>query len=174
MRRALRAPEIGSKTMTASELQTLKAISNFKSFLFIVPAVTVFAVFYIFPFFYIFKLSLYEWNGLSPTMVFVGLENFKELMGDGIWWSSMWHAAYITIIALTFQNALAFALALACDREIRLKRFYTMVFFIPVVLSEVVVGFIWRWILNPQQQGGEYFGLLNYFLTKIGDRKSVV
>src|SRR3989338_1900218 len=149
-------------------INTSKALSEFKSFLFIAPAVAIFAIFYIFPFFYIFKLSLFEWNGISPTMFFVGLENFKELMGDGIWWSSMWHAAYITIIALTFQNALAFALALACDREIRLKRFYTMVFFIPVVLSEVVVGFIWRWILNPQQQGGEYFGLLNYFLTKIG------
>jgi ABC-type sugar transport system permease subunit len=149
-------------------LNTTKAISEFKSFLFIVPAVAIFAIFYIFPFFYIFKLSLFEWNGISPTMFFVGLDNFKELMKDAIWWSSMWHAAYITIIALTFQNALAFALALACDREIRMKKFYRAIFFIPPVLSEVVVGFIWRWVLNAQQQNGEYFGLLNYFLTKIG------
>ncbi|MCK5178569.1 MAG: sugar ABC transporter permease, partial [Candidatus Omnitrophica bacterium] len=55
-----------------------------------------------------------------------------------------------------------------CDREIRMKRFYRVVFFIPPVLSEIVVGLIWRWILDPQQQGGEYFGLLNLFLTKIG------
>ena len=80
----------------------------------------------------------------------------------------MGHAAYITIIALTFQNALAFALALACDREIRMKNFYRVIFFIPPILSEVVVGFIWRWVLNAQQQGGEHIGLLNYFLTKIG------
>ncbi len=146
-----------------------KVLSNFKSFLFIAPAVTIFSIFYIFPFFYIFKLSLFQWDGIDPTGgIFIGLDNFKELMADGIWWSSMGHAAYITVIALTFQNALAFALALACDREIRMKRFYRMIFFIPPVLSEIVVGFIWRWVLNPQQQGGEYFGLLNYFLTKIG------
>ena len=124
--------------------QTSKAISQFKSFLFIAPAVTIFAIFYIFPFFYIFKLSLFEWNGISPTMFFVGLNNFKELMTDGIWWGSMSRAAYITIIALTFQNALALALALACDREIRMKNFYRVIFFLPPILSEVVVGFIWR------------------------------
>jgi len=149
-------------------INSSKLTYEFKSFLFIAPAVTLFAIFYVFPFFYIFKLSLFEWDGISPTMFFVGLDNFKELMGDSIWWSSMGHAAYITIIALTFQNALAFALALACDREIRMKRFYRVIFFIPPLLSEVVIGFIWRWILNGQQQGGEYFGLLNYFLTKIG------
>ncbi len=149
-------------------INSSKTISDLKNFLFIAPAVTIFSIFYVFPFFYVFKLSLFEWNGISPTMFFVGLDNFKELMGDAIWWSAMWHAAYITIIALTFQNALALALALACDREIRMKRFYRVIFFIPPILSEVVVGFIWRWVLNPQQQGGEYFGLLNYFLTKIG------
>lgn len=145
-----------------------RTLSYFQNFLFIAPALAIFAVFYVFPFFYIFKLSLFEWNGISPTMIFVGLENFKELMGDGVWWGAMGHAAYITLIALVFQNALAFALALACDREIRLKNFYRVIFFIPPILSEVVVGFIWRWVLNPQQQGGEYIGLLNYFLSKIG------
>jgi len=149
-------------------INTSKSLSDFKSLLFIAPAVIIFSIFYIFPFLYTFRLSLFEWNGISPTMFFVGIDNFKELMADRIWWSSMWHATYITIIALTFQNALALALALACDREIRMKRFYTLIFFIPPILSEVVVGFIWRWILNAQQQGGEYFGLLNYFLTEIG------
>jgi ABC-type sugar transport system permease subunit len=149
-----------------------KFTSYLKSFLFIAPAVTIFSVFYIFPFFYIFKLSLYEWNGISPTMIPVRLDNFKELMTDKVWWTSLSHAGYITLIALTFQNALAFILALACDREIRMKNFYRVIFFIPPVLSEVVVGFIWRWVLNAQKQsahlGGEHIGLLNYFLTKIG------
>lgn len=145
-----------------------RALSDFKNFLFIVPAVLIFAVFYIFPFFYTFKLSLFEWDGISPTMYFVGLSNFKELMADKVWWGAVGHAAYITVIALTFQNALAFALALACDCEIRAKRFYRLIFFIPPILSEIVVGFVWRWVLNPLQQGGTYVGLLNYFLSKIG------
>mgnify|MGYP001619290716 CR=1 FL=1 len=90
-----------------------KLVSHLKNFLFIAPAVIIFSIFYIFPFYYIFELSLFEWDGISPTKFFVGIQNFQELMADGIWWSSLWHAAYITIIALTFQNALAFVLALA-------------------------------------------------------------
>jgi ABC-type sugar transport system permease subunit len=60
----------------------------------------------------------------------------------------MLNGGYITLIALTLQNALAFTLALACDREMRLKRFYRLVFFIPPVLSEIVVGMIWRLIID--------------------------
>jgi ABC-type sugar transport system permease subunit len=63
---------------------------------------------------------------------------------------------------LIFQNALAFSLALACDREIRMKNWFRVIFFIPPVLSEVVVGLVWKWILN-----GEY-GLLNHWLQAAG------
>ena len=142
--------------------------SQLENFLFIVPAITIFSIFYIYPFFEIFNLSLHEWNGISPVHEFVGLSNFRDLMHDKVWWSSVGHAAYITLIALTFQNALAFVLALACDREIRAKKFYRVVFFIPPVLSEVVVGLIWQWILYSGIQGGEQIGLLNYFLVKSG------
>lgn len=139
----------------------------FGNYLFILPAVVIFAIFYIYPFFEIFNLSLRDWNGISLAKEFIGLDNFKEILQDKVWWSSMWHAGYITLIALTFQNALAFALALSCDRDIRMKKFYRVVFYLPPVLSEVVVGLIWQWILNSQMQGGEQIGLLNYFLTKI-------
>lgn len=141
---------------------------HLKNFSFALPAILIFSVFYIYPFFDIFRLSFHEWNGITPTMKYVGLQNFRELMQDGVWWQSMGHAAYITLIALTFQNALAFALALACDREIRMKKFYRVVFFIPPVLSEVVVGFVWQWILNAGVQDGQQIGLLNYWLAKTG------
>ncbi len=138
----------------------------FGNYLFILPAVLIFSFFYIYPFFEIFYLSLHEWNGISAERHFVGLGNFIEIMQDKVWWMSVWHAAYITLIALTFQNVLAFALALSCDRDIRMRRFYRFVFYLPPVLSEVVVGLIWRWILSASMQGGEPVGLLNYFLTK--------
>ncbi len=139
----------------------------FRNFLFVLPAVAIFAVFYIYPFCELFNLSLHQWPGIGPK-TFVGLRNFQELLGDKVWWSAMGHAGYITLIALTFQNALAFALALACDREIRLKRFYRLVFFIPPVLSEIVVGILWNWILNSGTQGGQQIGLLNNFIVQTG------
>ncbi len=155
-------------TVSPQKVSLAQLKNNFENFSFIIPAVLIFSIFYIYPFFEIFNLSLHEWDGISLDRQFVGFANFQELAHDQVWWKAMGNAFYITVIALTFQNALAFALALACDREIRLKRFYRVVFFIPPVLSEIVVGFIWRWILSSGKQGGEYFGLLNYFLGKTG------
>lgn len=140
---------------------------NLTSFLFIVPAVMIFSIFYIYPFCDIFKLSLHEWNGIDLQKQFVGFDNFFELINDNDWWGSLWHAGFITLVALTFQNLLAFALAFACDRELKMKNFYRVVFFIPPVLSEVVVGLIWTWILYSGTQSAEHIGLLNYFLDKI-------
>ena len=136
--------------------------STLENYLFVLPAVLIFAIFYIIPFIWVFQLGLYEWDGILPTKVFVGLGNFKEILVDKIWWGSMLNAGYITLIALTFQNALAFLLAWACDREIKMKNFYRVVFFIPPVLSEVVVGLVWQWILD-----GNY-GLLNHWLIRFG------
>src|SRR5271168_2058109 len=105
---------------------------NLQNFLFVLPALTIFCIFYIYPFYKMINLSFYDWRGIGP-MHFIGLQNYKELLGDKLWWGSMGHAGYITLIALVFQNPLAFALALACNREIKLKRFYRVVFFIPPV-----------------------------------------
>jgi ABC-type sugar transport system permease subunit len=136
--------------------------STLENYTFVLPAVLIFTIFYIIPFIWVFQLGMYDWDGILPTKTFVGLDNFKEILVDKIWWQSMGNAGYITLIALTFQNALAFLLALACDREIRAKNFYRLIFFIPPVLSEVVVGLVWQWILD-----GNY-GLLNTWLTHLG------
>jgi ABC-type sugar transport system permease subunit len=123
--------------------------STLENYLFVLPAVTIFTVFYIIPFWWVFQLSFYDWDGILPTKYFIGLANFKEvILQDPSWWQSMWNAGYITLIALTFQNALAFLLAWACDREIRMKNFYRAIFFLPPVLSEIVVGMAWRFIIN--------------------------
>ena len=127
----------------------MKIKDRLENYAFVLPAVTIFSIFYIIPFIWVFQLGLFDWDGISFTRVFVGLQNFKEIfLQDSYWWQSMWNATYITLIALTFQNILAFMLAWACDREIRMKNFYRVVFFIPPVLSEVVVGMAWRFIIN--------------------------
>jgi len=127
----------------------MKIKETLENYLFVFPAIAIFSVFYVIPFFWVFHLGLFEWDGISFTKIFVGLGNFKEIfLQDKYWWQSMWNATYITFIALTFQNVVAFMLAWACDREIKMKNFYRVIFFIPPVLSEVVVGMAWRFIIN--------------------------
>ena len=137
--------------------------STLENYIFVLPAAIIFIIFYIIPFIWVFQLGMYDWDGILPTKIFVGLENFKEIFfDDKIWWQSMLNAGWITFIALTFQNALAFLLAWACDREIKLKNFYQLIFFIPPILSEVVVGLVWQWILDG------HYGLLNSWLVQLG------
>jgi len=138
--------------------------STLENYLFVAPAVIIFSIFYIIPFINVFWYSMLDWDGIAritPENI-VWLTNFKEAMTDKVWWQALWQAGYITLIALTFQNALAFLLAWACDREIRMKNFYRVIFFIPPVLSEVVVGLVWKWILD-----GNY-GILNSWLVQLG------
>ncbi|MDD5108544.1 MAG: sugar ABC transporter permease [Candidatus Omnitrophica bacterium] len=143
----------------------MKIKNTLENYIFILPAVTIFAIFYVIPFIWVFQLGLFEWDGISFTKTFVGLQNFKEIfLQDKNWWQSIWNAGYITLIALTFQNILAFMLAWACDREIRMKNFYRVIFFIPPVLSEVVVGMAWRFIINDIDGAN----VVNRILTQMG------
>jgi raffinose/stachyose/melibiose transport system permease protein len=135
------------------------------TYLFILPAVLLFAVFSLYPFCKVFQLSVFDWDGIATQMRFVGLDNFRHaLLRDPSWWISMRNAGVITLLALTFQNFLALALALIVDREIRGKHFYRVVFYLPPVLSGIVVGLVWNWIFNGSH------GLLNYALQGLGLR----
>ncbi|NQT06951.1 MAG: sugar ABC transporter permease [Candidatus Omnitrophica bacterium] len=133
-----------------------------QNYLFVLPALILFATFYIYPVYKVFELSLFEYDGISPQKYFVGLGNFKDALGNSIWWHSMRNAGYITFLALTFQNALALLLALIVDRDIKGGRFYRIVFYLPPVLSGIVIGLIWNWIYD-----GNY-GLLNHWLSALG------
>ncbi len=144
----------------------MKLKSTLENYLFVLPAVLIFSIFYIYPFLKVFQLSFYDWDGIAAfkDAIPVGWGNFKEILIDNTWWRSLGNAGYITLIALTFQNALAFLLAWACDREIRAKNFYRVIFFIPPVLSEIVVGIVGRFIISDVEGAN----IINRLLAQMG------
>ncbi len=143
----------------------MKLKDTLENYFFVFPAVAIFTIFYIIPFFSVFQMSFMDWDFINPVKTFVGLNNFKEVIfQDQDWWRAFVNAGWITFIALSFQNALAFLLALVCNREIRLKNFYRVIFFIPPVLSELVVGMVWRFIINDIEGAN----IINRILTTIG------
>src|SRR5436190_18615884 len=91
------------------------------TYLFVAPAILLFVVFSLFPFLKVFQLSVFEWDGISPDMKFVWMENFRQVFQDKSWWISMRNAGVITALALTVQNVLALILAMIVDREIKGK-----------------------------------------------------
>jgi len=132
------------------------------NFSFVLPALAIFSIFYIYPFFYTFILSFHKGDAIS-TLKYVGLANFKEvLFYDKDWWRSMYNGAFITFWALTFQNILAFLLALGVDRATRTGRIYRVIFFILPVLSEIIIGLLMREVLISEP------GIFNQWLEKLG------
>ncbi len=133
-----------------------------KNYLFVVPAVLMFIVFSAYPFYKIIELSLVRWDGISPVMQFIGLDNFTHIFtSNPTWWLSVRNALYVTALALVFQNGLALFLAYIVDKDIKGKNFYRTIFFLPPILSGIAVGIIWNWILQ-----GDY-GLLNQLLIRL-------
>jgi len=140
-----------------------RAKDLFTTYLFVIPAILLFSIFSLIPFFKVFQLSVFEWDGISSNMHFVGLGNFATaIFHDGAWWTSMRNAGVVTLLALSLQNLLALILAMIVDREIKGKNFYRVVFYLPPVLSGIVVGLVWNWIFDGSH------GLLNYALASVG------
>lgn len=134
-----------------------------ENYSFVLPALLMFGVFSVYPYIKVFQLSVYEWDGISAVKTFVGLQNFKDIfLYDSIWWQALLQAGYITLLALVLQNCLALVLALAVSRDIRGGNVYRVIFYLPPVLSGIVVGLIWSWIYD-----GNY-GLFNHLLKIIG------
>ena len=143
---------------------TLQKVRNvLGNYFFVAPAAILFFTFSLYPFFNVFYLSITSWDGISPLPSLVGFANFKDLLFDNpVFWLSMKNACIVTFLALTAQNLLALILALICDRDIKGGNVYRVIFYLPPVLSGIVVGLIWNWIYD-----GSY-GLLNHFLAFIG------
>ncbi len=143
--------------------KSIKYKDIFSSYLFVLPAIILFLVFSLYPIFKVVELSFFEWDGISKFTKFVGFKNFIDvLFSNKIWWKSVLNAFYITLIALTIQNGVALFLAFCCDKDIRGAKAYRVIFYLPPVLSGIVVGLIWNWIYD-----GSY-GFLNHMLTVLG------
>ena len=94
---------------------------------------------------------------------FIGLANYKALFKDPVFYTSIVNTVIITVVMLVFQNGIAVFLAVVLNnRSIRGRNYFRTIFYIPSLLSTVVMGNTWRFILNV------YVGALGIVLRRIG------
>jgi raffinose/stachyose/melibiose transport system permease protein len=129
---------------------------------FLAPAIIVYTTFLLGPVLGSFFYSLTNWNGLYQTMDFVGLRNFVNLMEDGVFAKAIRNTMVFTVFVVLIQNAIGVPLALAMDSRIRSKQVLKTLFFVPAILSPLVVGYTWTYIYEPQN------GVLNTILRTVG------
>ncbi len=119
---------------------------------FLAPAVIVYSAVMIFPLFATLRLSLF--TEIDQMRVFVGLDNFRTLLGDPRWstsfWNSMINNFQFFVIHMLVQNPIGILLAaILSSPKLRFNQFYRTAIFIPTILSFVIVGFAWKLILSP-------------------------
>jgi ABC-type sugar transport system permease subunit len=131
-------------------------------YLFVLPALALYAVFMIYPFAQSIYLSFTDWNGAQPVKTFVGLSNYRQLLHDRLLWISLRHNVIWVILGTITPLAVGLLLAVLLGGKPRGFTLFRTVYFMPQVLSSVVVAIVWGWIYNP------IFGILNKGLDAIG------
>ncbi len=153
-------------------LQRLTGINGMAAF-FLMPNMLIFGIFVLLPLAINFVYSMTGGTALFLSeRSFVGLDQYQRLFRcesyldpmscqEDAFWTAVGNTAWFVLLQVTLMILVALATALILNRDLRARSFWRAVFFFPVLLSPVVVGLIWKWILQRQ-------GLLNFALFELG------
>lgn len=126
------------------------------------PGLLIFFVCCIMPLFVAVYNSFFDWNG-GPERVFIGFDNYLELAKDQAFWSAFLNNLTFICWTVIGQIGIAFIIAMLLQsRLLRFKNLHRTVIFFPVVLSAVVVGFLWRIMYNSE------YGIVNTLMRGLG------
>ncbi|MBU2667921.1 sugar ABC transporter permease [Actinoplanes bogorensis] len=116
--------------------------------LFLLPTFVLFALFVVYPIIYNVQASTLDWDGVNIGE-FVGLGNYTELLKDPIFVTTLKNSGWWILLTIVPQALIGFFLALLLNEKIRGRSIYRAIFFVPAVLSPVVVGIVWQRMLDP-------------------------
>ena len=142
--------------------ETLRQIrKNGSAYLFLAPGLIHFMIFTLFAVGFAFFISFHEWNIIRPEKPYVGLENYLRLFQDKRFLRAVINTfTFMVGVPLNLISGLAVALLL--NTKVRGQAIFRTLFYIPTITPLVVSAIIWKWVYQ-----GDY-GLLNYYLLKIG------
>jgi multiple sugar transport system permease protein len=142
--------------MTKLERQNL-----LKGLAFLSPWLVGFSVFTLLPIILSLYFSFCDYT-LLHTPVFRGLENYRGLAGDPVFWQSLRVMAKFTLLALPLGMVVALTLALLLNVKILGQSIYRTIIFLPSLVPAVALAMIWLWLYNPK------LGLINFALRHLG------
>ncbi len=129
---------------------------------FVGPALTLFAVFVVWPIVRALQFSLYRWKGFGPLVDFVGLRNYVSVLTNDVFIGAFTHNMVIVVLSILVQLPVGLAIALLLNRQRRGQGLLRTIIFVPYVLSEVIAGVVWFQLLQPQ------YGVVDSVLVAVG------
>lgn len=133
-----------------------KAKNGIIIFLFLLPALLIYFALIVYPVCSTVRLSFFKWLGIyGAPKIFVGWDNFVQILTDSAFWNSMLNSVYFLIGGFVILMPLSFGLALLITSRLRFTRLMKTAYFMPVMLSTTAVALMWVYMLNPT------YGLVN-------------
>ena len=143
--------------------KNIKIKNNLPYIFMALPAVILFVTFFILPLIFTAKFSFYNWNNYSPEMRFIGLENYKKILSDQTLFTGIKNALIYAFSTVVLQSLIALPISVLLNKEFKGRNIYRAVFFCPAVLSTLVVGYLWKYLLSASD-----YGFVNQVLVNLG------
>ncbi|MGZ9221760.1 MAG: carbohydrate ABC transporter permease [Anaerolineales bacterium] len=139
-------------------------LRKFEPAFYIAPAFIVLIVVLLYPLGYALWLSFHQWTlrTFKQGIPFIGFENYAELFSNPDFLNSIKTTITFVILAISFEFILGMALALVLNQELKGKGLFRSLILLPMMCTNVVIGLMWRLLLNYQ------YGLVNYYLGQLG------
>lgn len=131
-------------------------------YLLITPAMAVLSIFVVIPLVMTLLLSLTNWNLISVDFNWIGLDNYKKLLGDQTFWKVVGNTFIFGFFSVGLTVVIAVLLAVLLDRKIRGIHFFRSFIFMPYITPMVAGSTLWIWMFD------QHFGLINWMLGWFG------
>jgi multiple sugar transport system permease protein len=121
-----------------------------------------FVIFRVIPIAQTLRLSVLNWDLISPTKSFVGFENFRALLQDSNFRLALSNTTVFAAVTVAASVALGFLVALPLARPLRFEGVYQFIYFLPFITPTVPEAVVWKWIYDAR------YGIFNYLLSLVG------
>ncbi|WP_408071460.1 carbohydrate ABC transporter permease [Butyrivibrio sp. JL13D10] len=135
---------------------------------FLLPALLLIAVFIVYPVIDTFVISGYKWNGISADRVFVGLDNWKNLIKDEMFWKSFKHNLIVMVFSILIQIPIGMLLATFLDAGGKKFNFFKIIWFLPYLMSSVAIAFLFVYALATNG------GIISSLATIINGKRTTI
>lgn len=130
--------------------------------LLVTPVIVYLVIFSVFPLLYSLGISFFRWDQVESTFHFIGLGNIQELIADPVFWQASVNTTVLMVAGVAIQLVVGTALAIFFDQNLKGSWFVRGVLVLPMLLTPIVVGLMWRALLNPE------WGMVNWALGEVG------
>lgn len=131
--------------------------------LMVLPALLIFIIFFILPLLSTAKYSFFTWTNYSSEITFCGMENYEKLFLDKTLFRGIGNTLTYAVLCVLLQSVIALPVSVALNSKLAGRNIFRAIYFCPAVLSTLVVGYLWKYLLSNSD-----YGFFNQIIVALG------